>query len=58
MVSLRYLIHSRFDLMFSVEFLSRYMENPYLEYLTSAKLVLRYIKETLGDKRKATSCPN
>ena len=58
MGSLKYLIHCRFDLMFSVGFLSRYMENPYLEFLTSAKHVLRYIKETLGDKRKAASRPN
>ena len=45
--SLRYLTHTRPDLMFSVGFLSRFMEHPTSEHMLALKRVLRYIKGTL-----------
>ncbi|CAA6672147.1 unnamed protein product [Spirodela intermedia] len=45
--SLKYLTHMRPDLLFSVSFLNRYMENPISEHLKCAKRLLRYIKGTL-----------
>ena len=48
MGSLRYLTHTRPDLMFCTGYLSRYMESPSKEHFTSAKRVLRYVKGTLN----------
>ena len=48
MGSLRYLTHTRLDLMFCLGYLSRYMESPSKEHFTSAKRVLRYVKGTLN----------
>ena len=48
MGSLRYLTHTRPDLMFCSGYLSRYMESPSKEHFTSAKRVLRYVKRTLN----------
>ena len=45
--SLRYLTHTRPDLLYSVGILSRYMEHPTSDHLASAKRVLRYVKGTL-----------
>ena len=45
---LRYLTHTRPDLMFSVGFLSRFMENPLVEHLKTAKRVIKYVKGTLN----------
>ena len=42
--SLRYLTHTRPDLLFSVGILSRYMENPSQEHYNGVKRVLRYVK--------------
>ena len=42
--SLRYLTHTRPDLLFSVGILNRYMENPNQEHYNGVKRVLRYIK--------------
>ena len=44
--SLRYLTHTRPDLLFSVGILSRYMESPTLEHYNGVKRILRYIKGT------------
>ena len=44
--SLRYLTHTRPDLLFSVGILSRYMESPYQEHYNGVKRVLRYVKGT------------
>ncbi|XP_042757513.1 secreted RxLR effector protein 161-like [Lactuca sativa] len=58
--SLRYLIHSRPDLSYSVGVVSRYMESPKQSHLKVVKHILRYIKGTTnfglmykkgGDKR-------
>lgn len=46
--SLRYLLHTRPDLSFSVGFVSRFMERPTKEHLTSLKHILRYVKGTLN----------
>ena len=44
MGSLRYLMHTRPDVMFCTGYLSRYMENPSMEHFVSAKRLLRYVK--------------
>ena len=44
--SLRYLLNTRPDLTYSVNYLSRFMSNPSSEHMNAAKRVLRYIKGT------------
>jgi hypothetical protein len=46
--SLRYLLHMRPDLTYSVCYLSRFMEDPRQEHLAAVKRVLRYIASTTG----------
>lgn len=46
--SLRYLIHTRPDLGFSVGVVSRYMESPNESHLKAVKQILRYIKGTMN----------
>ncbi|KAL8108339.1 hypothetical protein AgCh_024703 [Apium graveolens] len=43
---LRYLVHTRPDIAFSVGIVSRYMERPTVLHLNAVKRVLRYIKGT------------
>ena len=45
---LRYLTHTRPDLMLSNGLLSRFMENPSVEHLKTAKRIIRYVKGTLN----------
>lgn len=45
--SLRYLIHTRPDITFAVEYVSRFMEKPTTEHLNAVKHILRYIAGTL-----------
>ena len=45
---LRYLVHTRHDIAFSVGMVSRYMEHPTVLHLNSVKRILRYVKGTLG----------
>ena len=45
--SLRYLTHTRPDLLYSFSLLSRYMETPTSDHLSAAKRILRYVKGTL-----------
>jgi hypothetical protein len=45
---LRYLIHTRSDLTYSVGFLSRFMEAPHEDHLSALKRVLRYVAGTCG----------
>ena len=42
-----YLTPTRPDLMFSMGYLSRYMENPMTEHMSTVKRILRYVKGTL-----------
>ncbi|KAL8127829.1 hypothetical protein AgCh_014672 [Apium graveolens] len=44
---LRYLVHTRPDISYSVGVLSRYMESPTRMHLNDVKKVLRYVKGTL-----------
>ena len=44
--SLRYLTHTRPDLLFSVGLLSRFMEKPTQEHFNGVKRILRYVKGT------------
>ena len=46
--SLRYLLHTRPDLAFSVGMVSRYMEKPTTEHMAAVKHILRYVKGTLN----------
>lgn len=43
---LRYLVHTRPDIAFSVGIISRYMEHPTVMHLNAAKRILRYIQGT------------
>lgn len=45
---LRYLVHTRPDIAFSVGMVSRYMEHPTVLHLNAVKRILRYVKGTLG----------
>lgn len=44
---LRYLVHSRPDIAYSVGIVSRYMEKPTMVHQMAAKRILRYVKGTL-----------
>ena len=46
--SLRYLTHTRPDLTYSMGFLSKFMERPTIEHLTTLKRVLRYLRGKIG----------
>jgi hypothetical protein len=46
--SLRYLLHTRPHLSFSVGFLSRFMESPRHDHKVALKRVLRYLSATTG----------
>jgi hypothetical protein len=45
--SLRYLLHTRPELTFSVSYLSRFMENPRQDHMGAIKHLLRYIAGTV-----------
>lgn len=45
---LRYLVHTRPDIAYSVGIVSRYMEKPTTMHLNVVKRILRYIKGTLN----------
>jgi hypothetical protein len=44
---LRYLIHTRSDLTYAIEYVSRFLERPTEEHLQAVKKILRYITRTL-----------
>jgi len=46
--SLRYLTATRPDLIYSVNLVSRYMENPSEQHMRAAKRILRYVQGTVG----------
>jgi hypothetical protein len=45
--SLRYLAHTRPDLIFVVGYLSRFMQRPMVEHMTALKRVLCYVAGTI-----------
>jgi hypothetical protein len=45
--SLRYVCHSRPDIVYSVGVASRYMEVPKRTHMVAAKRILRYLKGTI-----------
>jgi hypothetical protein len=46
--SLRYLLHTRPDLSFSVGYLSRFMEEPRADHMAAVKHLLRYVAGTIN----------
>ncbi|XP_062205188.1 secreted RxLR effector protein 161-like [Phragmites australis] len=46
--SLRYLVHTRPDLAFSVGYVSHFMERPTKEHMVAVKRILRYVARTLS----------
>ncbi len=46
--SLRYLVHTRPDLAYSVGIVSRFMENPTTEHMSAVNQILRYVKGTIN----------
>nr|GEX00776.1 zinc finger, CCHC-type [Tanacetum cinerariifolium] len=50
--SLRYLLHTRPDLSYSVRLLSRFMQDPKDHHLKAVKQVIRYIKGTKEHRRR------
>ena len=45
--SLRYLVYTRPDITFVVEYMSQFMERPTMEHLQAIKRILRYVTGTL-----------
>jgi len=45
---LRYLTHTRPDIMFAVSYLGRFMEDPCEDYSAAVKKLLRYVAGTIG----------
>ncbi|CAN6310868.1 unnamed protein product [Urochloa humidicola] len=45
---LRYLVHTRPDIAFSVGYVSRFMEDPREDHLVAVKRLLRYVAGTIG----------
>ncbi|XP_060669446.1 uncharacterized mitochondrial protein AtMg00810-like [Ziziphus jujuba] len=57
--SLRYLTCTRLDILYAVEVISRYMENPITIHLKVAKKILRYLRGTISfDSYYSTSDDN
>ena len=46
--SLRYLTCTRTNILYVVELVSRYMENPKTTHFKAAKKIIRYIKSTIN----------
>jgi hypothetical protein len=46
--SLRYLVHTRSDLIFVVGYLSRFMQRPTTQHMAALKRVLRYIAGSIN----------
>jgi hypothetical protein len=55
--SLRYLVHTRPDLVFVVGFVSRFMERPMVEHQGVVKRILRYVAGTLDYGLHFTKAP-
>ena len=46
---LRYLVHTRPDIVFSMGYVSRFMEDPREDYWAAVKWLLRYVKGTVDE---------
>jgi len=55
--SLRYLVHTRPHIAFTVGFVSRFMEKPTMEHLAAMKRILRYLAGTLDYGLHFTRAP-
>jgi hypothetical protein len=55
--SLRYLVHTRPDLAFTVGYVSRFMQRPMTEHQQAVKRILRYIKGTIDYGLHYSRCP-
>jgi hypothetical protein len=55
--SLRYLIHTRLDLTFSVGYVSRFMQRPTTEHQQAMKRITRYVAGTLDHGLYYPRCP-
>jgi hypothetical protein len=56
--SLCYLVHTRPDIAFAVEYMSRFMERPTMEHLQAVKQILRYVVGTLDYGHHYGSAPD
>jgi hypothetical protein len=56
--SLRYQVHTRPDIAFTVCFVSRFMEKPTMEHLAAVKRILRYLAGTLDYRLQFTRDPD
>ena len=55
--SLRYLVHTRPDLAFSVGYVSRFMQRPTTEHQQAVKRIIRYVAGTLDHGLYYPRCP-
>ncbi|XP_039818450.1 secreted RxLR effector protein 161-like [Panicum virgatum] len=55
--SLRYLVHTRPDLAFSVDYVSWFMQRPTAEHLQAVKRILRYVAGSLDYGLHYPRCP-
>jgi hypothetical protein len=55
--SLRYLIHTRPDLAFSVSYVSRFMQRPTTDHQQAVKRIIRYVAGTLDHGLYYQRCP-
>ncbi|WVZ78040.1 hypothetical protein U9M48_025815, partial [Paspalum notatum var. saurae] len=55
--SLRYLIHTRPDLAFSIGYVSRFMQRPTTEHQQAVKRIIRYVAGTLDHGLYYPRCP-
>jgi hypothetical protein len=57
MGSLRYLTHTRPNLAFSVDYVSRFMQRPMMEHQQAMKRIIRYVAGTLDHDLYYPRCP-
>ena len=55
--TLRYLTNTRYDLAYSIGYVSKCMEEPHEEHLAAMKHILRYIARSLGQEVGDYSIP-
>jgi hypothetical protein len=55
--SLRYLVHTRPDLAYSVDYVSRFLQQPTTEHEQAVKRIICYVAETLDHGLYYPRCP-